>query len=200
MGHDHAHDHHSSDRRILWIAFALNFPLFLLEVWQGFSADSTSLIADSMDFLSDSFSYILTLYVLTKPLSTRAKASIFKAALMLLLAVGALGQGVQNIMHGSIPVYTTMGWVSVLALIANVTTALILFKSRGRDSNMRSIWLCSRNDALSNIFIIIAAYLVYTTGTLWPDIIVALIIAWLEGGAAIQIIKHARSELANKAI
>lgn len=193
-GHCHSHETHH-DRKVLWIAFALNFPLFVLEVWQGMQADSTSLIADSMDFLSDSASYLITLYVLTKPLHIRAKASLFKASLMLLLAAAALLQGVHNIIHGEIPHYFTMGWVGVLALIANIATAVILFKTRGRDSNMRSIWLCSRNDALANIFIIIAAGLVYATGTLWPDLVVALIITWLEGSAALKIIAHAKQEL-----
>lgn len=197
MGHEH-HDHehtHTYDRKILWIAFGLNFPLFLLEVWQGVGADSTSLLADSMDFLSDSFSYLITLYVLSKPLHVRARASLLKASLMLLLAVGALSQGINNILYGDTPHYLTMGWVGTLALIANLATAAILYKTRGRDSNMRSVWMCSRNDALANIFIILAAGLVYATGTLWPDLIVALIITWLEGSSALKIIAHAKIEL-----
>lgn len=191
----HDHDHTGYDRRVLWIAFALNFPLFLLELWQGLQAGSTSLIADSMDFLSDSASYLITMYVLTKPLHVRARASIFKAWLMLALAAGAIYQGVENVMGSHIPAYGTMGWVAMLALVANVVSALLLYKTRGRDSNMRSIWLCSRNDALANIFIMVAAGLVYATGTLWPDLAVALIIMWLEGSAAVKIIRHARSEL-----
>lgn len=199
MGQDHHHEHtHTHDRKILWIAFGLNFPLFVLEVWQGVNANSTSLLADSMDFLSDSFSYLITLYVLTKPLATRAKASLFKASLMLLLAAGALTQGVNNILHGDTPHYFTMGWVGTLALIANLATAALLYNTRGRDSNMRSIWLCSRNDALANIFILIAAGMVYATGSLWPDLIVALVITWLEGGSALKIIAHAKTELREK--
>jgi Co/Zn/Cd efflux system component len=185
----------NTDRKILWIALALNFPLFLIEIWQGLGADSTSLIADSMDFLSDSASYLITLYVLSKPLPVRAKAAIFKAFLMLLLAVAALGQGVHNIIHAQIPAAFTMGWVGILALAANIATAVILFKSRDKDSNMRSVWLCSRNDAIANICIIIAAFFVNFTGTLWPDLIVALVITWLEGSAALKIIAHAKQEL-----
>ncbi len=200
MSGDHHHDHehtYTHDRKILWIAFGLNFPLFMLEVWQGMNADSTSLLADSMDFLSDSFSYLVTLYVLTKPLHIRARASLLKASLMLLLAAAALTQGVNNIFYGDTPHYFTMGWVGTLALIANLSTAIILYKTRGRDSNMSSVWLCSRNDAIANIAIIIAAGLVYATGTLWPDLIVALIITWLEGGSALKIIRHAREEMLN---
>ena len=197
MSGDHAHDHSeiAHDRRVLYIVLALNFSLFLIELWQGLAADSTSLIADSMDFLSDSFSYIITLYVLTKPLHMRAKAALIKAALMLLLAAGALGQGVHNIISGTTPEFSTMGWVGLLALAANLTSAYLLYRTRNRDSNMRSVWLCSRNDAVSNIAIIAAAGLVFATGTLWPDIIVALIITWLEGSSAVKIIAHAKEEL-----
>lgn len=193
-GHyDHTHWEH--DRKILWIVLVLNFSMFLLEIWQGIHAGSTSLIADSMDFLSDSFSYIITMYVLALPLRTRAKASIIKATLMLLLAAGALAQGIHNIVEQQTPVYHTMTWVAILALIANVVSAALLYGSRNRDSNMQSIWLCSRNDAIANIAILIAAYLVYVTSSLWPDFCVALIIMWLEGSSALAIIKQAKKEL-----
>lgn len=195
MSGHHEHCSYAQDRRVLYIVLVLNFAMFMLEVWQGLKADSTSLIADSMDFLSDSFSYGITLYVLSKALSTRAKASLLKASLMLLLAAGALGQGLHNLIHHQTPEYIIMGWVGTLALIVNVTSAMLLYKSRGRDSNMQSVWLCSRNDAIANIAIIIAAGLVYITSTLWPDLIVALFIAWLEGSAALKIIAQAKKEL-----
>ena len=191
----HSHDHASNDRRILYIVLALNFSMFLLEIWQGLEANSTSLLADSMDFLSDSFSYIITLFVLTKSLATKAKASLFKASLMLILAALALVQGVHNIIDNQTPHYLTMGWVGTLALCANVISAYLLYATRNRDSNMESVWLCSRNDAIANIAIIIAAGLVYATHTLWPDLIVALIIAWLGGSSALKIIAHAKVEL-----
>ncbi len=194
----HHHDKFDHDRRILWIVLALNFAMFLLEIWQGFEADSTSLLADSMDFLSDSFSYAITLVVLAKSLSVRAHASLLKAALMLILAGLALTQGTYNFMFGHIPVYTTMAWVGACALIVNLVSAGLLYATRGRDSNMRSVWLCSRNDAIANIMIIIAAGLVYATDTLWPDLLVALLIAWLEGTSAIKIIRQARAELAHR--
>lgn len=192
--HDHAHDF-AHDRKILKIVFVLNFAMFGLEIWQGLQADSTSLLADSMDFLSDSFSYVLTLYVMARHAHTRAKAALLKAGLMLLLAAGALAQGAHNIVLGQVPVYETMGWVASLALVVNVASALLLYRSRGRDSNMQSVWLCSRNDALANILIIFAAVAVYYTGSLWPDLLVALGIAWLGAGAAVKIIRQARSEL-----
>lgn len=194
MSDHHAHEI-ANDRRILWVVLALNFSMFILEIWQGMRADSTSLIADSMDFLSDSFSYMITLYVLTRSLRMRAHASLLKASLMLLLAVGALGQGLHNLINNQTPEYITMGWVGLLALIVNVISAVLLYRSRGRDSNMQSVWLCSRNDAIANLAIIVAAFFVYVSGTLWPDLLVALIIAWLEGSSALKIIAQAKKEL-----
>jgi Co/Zn/Cd efflux system component len=198
MSGDHCHldaETIARDSRSLYIVLAINFAMFLLEIWQGLQADSTSLLADSMDFLSDSFSYGITIYVLTKHIRTRAKASLVKASLMLLLAAAALTQGVHNLIAHETPAYLTMGWVGTLALIANVVSAYILYGSRGRDSNMRSVWLCSRNDAFANIAIMIAAYLVYATGSLWPDLAVALVITVLEGGSALKIIAHAKEEM-----
>jgi cation diffusion facilitator family transporter len=195
----HDHDQQHNDRRILYIVLALNFSMFGLEIWQGLMANSTSLLADSMDFLSDSFSYIITLFVLAKTLSTRAKASLLKAGLMLLLAAVALTQGVHNIYTNETPQFITMGWVGALALAANLISAWLLFSSRNRDSNMRSVWLCSRNDAIANVAIICAAFFVYLTGTLWPDLIVALIIAWLGGSSALKIIAQAKQELRENA-
>jgi len=192
--HNHSHDI-AHDRRVLWIVLALNFFMFALEIWQGFAANSSSLIADSMDFLSDSFSYGVTIYVLTKPLSMRAHASLLKANLMLMLAVFALYQGISNIIANEIPAFVTMGWVGGLALTINLISAGLLYRSSHRDSNMRSVWLCSRNDAIANILIIIAAGLVYMSGTLWPDLAAALFIAGLEGGSALKIIAEAKQEL-----
>lgn len=193
--HCHTHDEFAHDRKVLWIVLTLNFSMFLLEIWQGMIANSSALLADSMDFLSDSFSYIITLYVITKHIRARARAALIKASLMLLLAFGAFSQGLYNLFVHATPVYETMGWVGALALCANVISAVLLYSSRGRDSNMRSVWLCSRNDAFANILIIIAAFLVYLTGSLLPDLLVALGIAWLEGGSALKIIRHAKEEL-----
>lgn len=199
MGHDHDrehdHCHITHDRKMLWIVLALNAAMFFLELWQGVAAGSTALIADSMDFFSDSISYAITLYVIQKHIHTRAKAALLKASFMLLLAACALMQGGYNLLHHTTPEYETMGWVGALALAVNIISAILLFSSRGRDSNMRSVWLCSRNDAFANIMILIAAYLVFATNSLYPDLLVALGIAWLEGGSAIKIIRHAKEEL-----
>ena len=193
MSHDHHHD--ARDRRTLWIVLALNFSMFVVEIWQGLAAHSTSLLADSMDFLSDSFSYGITLYVLSRPLRMRAHASLIKASLMLLLAAGALAQGGYNIAAGNLPTAEVMGIVGTMALAINLISAWLLYRSRNRDSNMQSVWLCSRNDAIANIAIILAAGAVSLTQSLWPDMIVALFIAWLEGSSALKIIAQAQGEL-----
>ncbi len=192
----HHHDH-SLDyaRHALYIALALNFGMFIIEVWQGLSSNSTSLIADSVDFLSDSFSYVVTLYVLEKSLKTRAYSSLLKAILMLCLAAVALSQGVHNLLANNTPQSFTMGWVAALALVANFSSAFLLYRTRKRDSNMESVWLCSRNDSIASLAIIIAAFLVHYTGSMWPDMVVALIITWLASSAALKIIIDAKKEL-----
>ncbi len=193
--HTHEHDHIIHDRKMLWIVLILNISMFVIELWQGIAADSSALLADSMDFFSDSLSYIISLYVITKHIHVRAKAALIKAALMLILAGAALTQGAFNMIEHTTPIYSTMGWVGTLALTVNIISAALLYSSRGRDSNMHSVWLCSRNDIISNLMILLAAYLVFTTGSLYPDLLVALAIAWLEGHSALKIIAHAKSEL-----
>lgn len=190
-------EHHSlqHSRHVLTIALAINFTMFLIELWQGLSVNSTSLLADSMDFLSDSFNYLISLWVLAKAITVRAKASIVKASCMLIIALLVLIQGARNVMLGELPEAFTMGWIGLLALAANLFTTMILYKTRHHDSNMESVWLCSRNDALANLFIITAAGLVYMTGTLWPDLVAAAIIAWLGISSALRIIVHAKQEL-----
>ena len=193
--HNHDHNHITHDSKMLWIVLILNAFMFFLELWQGIEADSSALLADSMDFFSDSLSYIISLYVITKHIHVRAKAALIKAALMLTLAGAALTQGAFNLVEHTTPIYSTMGWVGMLALTVNIICAALLYNSRGRDSNMHSVWLCSRNDIISNLMILLAAYLVYSTSSLYPDLLVALAIAWLEGSSAIKIIRHAKSEL-----
>lgn len=195
MSDGHSHCDVTHDKRMLWIVLFLNVAMFFLELWQGMKADSTALIADSMDFFSDSLSYIITLYVIQRHIHIRAKAALVKASFMLLLATAAILQGIFNFIYDATPNYETMGLVGTLALIINIISAMLLYNSRGRDSNMHSVWLCSRNDAFANILILVAAFFVYATNSMWPDLLVALGIAWLEGGSALKIIHHAKQEL-----
>lgn len=197
MSDNHTHDHDliNHDRKMLWIVLLLNGSMFFLELWQGMRADSSSLIADSMDFFSDSLSYIITLYVIQKHIHIRAKAALVKASFMILLAILAIGQGVHNMIGHNTPVSLTMGWVGLLALSVNIGSAMLLYNSRDRDSNMKSVWLCSRNDAIANLLILLAAFLVFISNSPYPDLIVAVGIALLEGSSAIKIISHAMQEL-----
>ncbi len=194
MGGHHDHDLNTS-KRVIWAVLVLNLGMFLIEIFQGIDADSSSLIADSIDFLSDSFSYAITLYVMHKALYLRAKAAIIKAYCMFGVSAVVLLQAIHNIVEDCLPNHVTMGWVGALALLVNVICTILLFRTRGKDSNMQSIWLCSRNDAIGNLLIIIAAGLVYATNSLWPDLAAALVIAGLASTSALKIIKQAKQEL-----
>lgn len=183
-------------RRILWLALLVNFIMFGVEVVAGVQSGSVSLLADSLDFLGDAANYGISLWVLSMSLVIRAKASLVKALTMGLFGVFVLGSAIWNAIEGSVPNATTMSIIGVIALCANLGVALLLYAYRNGDSNMRSVWLCTRNDAIGNIAVIIAAMGVLATGSAWPDLIVAGIMAVLALSASWQVIHHARSELA----
>jgi cation diffusion facilitator family transporter len=184
-------------RRILWIALIVNATMFLIEIIFGVQASSVSLLADAIDFLGDSANYAISLWVLAMSVQARAKASLVKAAFMALFGIGVLAHAVVNLISGVIPDAQTMTLIGFLALVANVAVAVLLYAYRNGDSNMRSVWLCTRNDALGNVAVIIAALGVFGTGTAWPDLIVASIMAVLALTAAKQIFVQATRELKN---
>lgn len=195
------HDHepsHSPDpkyRRILWIALTVNFVMFVIEIIFSQRANSVSLLADSIDFLGDAANYGISIWVLAMSVRTRARASLLKAASMGLFGVGVLAHAIWNAITGVVPDAHTMTFVGLLALAANLGVAWLLYAYRNGDSNMRSVWLCTRNDALGNIAVVFAAIGVFGTGTNWPDLIVAAIMAALALSAAVQVFKQARREL-----
>jgi Co/Zn/Cd efflux system component len=182
-------------RRILWIALIVNAAMFLIEMFFSLQADSVSLLADSIDFLGDAGNYAISLWVLAMSVHTRAKASLVKAAFMAMFGIVVLVHAVMNVISGVIPNAQTMTLIGFLALAANVGVAILLYAYRNGDSNMRSVWLCTRNDALGNVAVIIAALGVFGTGTAWPDLIVAVIMALLALTAAKQIVVQATREL-----
>ena len=182
-------------RRILWIALAVNAVMFVIEVFFSWQSQSVSLLADSIDFLGDAANYGISLWVLAMSVRARATASLFKAASMALFGAGVLIHAIWNATTGVIPDAQTMSLIGLLALVANLAIAMLLYAYRNGDSNMRSVWLCTRNDALSNIAVIIAAIGVFGTGTAWPDLFVAMVMASLALTGAWQIIKQARQEL-----
>jgi Co/Zn/Cd efflux system component len=184
-------------RRILWFALAVNALMFVVEIAASWLSGSMALQADALDFLGDSFNYAISLVVLGMALRTRAQAALVKGATMAAFGLWVLGSTAHRVWVGTPPDAGVMGTVGLLALSANVAVAVALFRYRGGDSNMRSIWLCSRNDALGNIAVIGAAAGVFATGAHWPDLLVAGIVASLNLSAAAQVARHAMGELAS---
>lgn len=182
-------------RRILWIALLVNLSMFVVEIASGVHTGSVSLLADSLDFLGDAANYGISLFVLGMGLASRARASLFKALCMLLFGIGVLSMAGWQALSGEIPEAITMGLIGSLALAANLLVAVLLFRYREGDSNMRSVWLCTRNDALGNLAVLLAAVGVFGTGTAWPDLLVATIMASLAISAAVQVMRQARTEL-----
>ncbi len=183
-------------RRVLWTALLINAAMFAVEIVSGLRAGSASLLADSLDFLGDAANYGISLWVLGMSLSSRAWASIVKAASMATFGVGVLGSTVWHAASGTLPQAGTMGVIGALAFAANLATAAILYAWRDGDSNMRGVWLCTRNDALGNLAVLAAALGVFGTGSAWPDLAVAAIMASLALSAATQVLRQARGELA----
>jgi cation diffusion facilitator family transporter len=186
-------------RKILWVALVVNLGMFGVEIIAGLRAGSVSLLADSLDFLGDAANYGISLAVLGMSLTLRARASLFKALSMLVFGVGVLLAAIWHLLSGQVPDAPTMGVVGGLALLANVGVAALLYAYREGDSNMRSVWLCSRNDALGNIAVLFAAFGVFGTGSAWPDLLVASIMAGLAVTSSYQVMRHARQELAEEA-
>ncbi|MEK8082327.1 cation diffusion facilitator family transporter [Pseudomonas sp. XK-1] len=186
-------------RKILWAALVLNLGMFGVEIVAGMRAGSVSLLADSLDFLGDAANYGISLWVLGMSLTLRARASLFKALSMLVFGVGVLIAAIWHLFSGQVPDAPTMGVVATLALLVNVGVAALLYAYREGDSNMRSVWLCSRNDALGNIAVLLAALGVFGTGSAWPDLLVASIMAGLAVTSSYQVMRHARQELAEEA-
>lgn len=194
-GHDHDHDHGNAARPALWIALVLNAAMFLVEIWAGLSAGSTSLLADSVDFLGDAANYGLALAVLSMALVWRARVALLKGITMGLFGLWVAGMTIHHAIAGTVPEPATMGIVGFAALAVNVLVTVILFRFRNGDSNMRAVWICSRNDALGNLAVMAAASGVFVTGTGWPDLAVAAFMAALALSGSVQVIRHARLDL-----
>lgn len=185
-------------RRILWLALVANWVMFAIEGTAGTLAGSSSLQADAVDFLADGATYGLTLYVAAKSLLWRASAGFAKGLMMGAFGVGVLVWTGYRAFHPGLPEAATMGLVGTLALVVNVWVALILYRFRHGDSNMRSVWLCTRNDAINNIAVIAAAGGVAVTASRWPDLAVGMGIAALEISAAWVVIRQAAGEIRSR--
>ena len=182
-------------RRALWIALAVNAFMFLAEVAASWSSGSVSLLADAVDFFGDAANYGLSLAVLSMALHVRSKAAIVKAACMAAFGVFVLARAAWALQAGTPPEPVTMGVVAAAALVANLGVALLLYRHRSGDANMRSVWICSRNDAIGNAAVGLAAFGVFGTGTAWPDLLVASLMAVLAITGAASVLRHARIDL-----
>ncbi|OYW85379.1 MAG: cation transporter [Sphingobium sp. 32-64-5] len=185
-------------RRMLWIALAINLAMFLGEIVAGIASGSRSLQADALDFLGDSANYAISLGVAGMALGWRSRAALLKGGTILAFGLYVLVTTVLAALGRGVPQAETMGIVGVIALIANGSVALMLYRYRSGDANMRSVWICSRNDAIGNLAVLLAAAGVVGTGTAWPDLAVALIMAALGIWGGLQIISQARAELRPK--
>lgn len=181
-------------KKILWIVIFINGGMFFVELIAGFIADSTALKADALDFLGDSVAYIATFMVIGKPLKTRALVALFKGLSLGLMAVFVLGFTLYKVFVFGTPEPFTMGVIGLIALVANIVSVLLLMRYKDGDSNIRSVWLCSRNDAIGNVAVILAGLGVFATGTIWPDIVVAFIIAGLFMHSSVKITIQALEE------
>ena len=182
-------------RRVLWIALFVNAGMFVVELAGGWNAGSVSLLADAVDFFGDAANYGLSLFVLALAPVWRSRTALIKGLTMGAYGIFVLATAVFNFARNVVPDPATMGSVGLLALAANLGVAVLLFAYRNGDSNMRSVWLCTRNDAIGNVAVLLAALGVFGTGAGWPDIVVAAVMGGLGLTAAIAVIQQARSEL-----
>jgi Co/Zn/Cd efflux system component len=186
-------------RRALWVVLVINMAMFGVEMASGLFAHSVSLQADALDFLGDSANYILTLMVLGMSMRWRSGAALVKGATMGLFGLWVIGQATWNLYYGALPGAFVMGSVGFLALAANVASAGLLYAFRSGNANMRSVWLCSRNDAIGNVAVMLAAGGVFSLGSAWPDLVVALVMAALALSSSTLILRQAAGELRGQA-
>ncbi|MFM9880455.1 MAG: cation transporter [Burkholderiaceae bacterium] len=200
----HCHDHCQAPaatndpryRRILWLALCLNAVMFVVELVSGLSASSVSLLADAIDFFGDAANYGVSLLVLSMGALARGRAALLKGACMGLFGVFVLVQAAWAAYSGVVPEPFIMGWIGLLALAVNVLVAAMLYAWREGDANMRSVWLCSRNDAIGNLAVIAAAFGVWSSHTAWPDLGVAVVMGLLALSSAWSVWRQARGEMA----
>ena len=182
-------------RKVLWVALAINLAMFFVEVLGGFKSGSVSLMADAIDFFGDAANYAVSLAVLGMSLLWRARAAALKGLTMGIFGLLVLTKALWSFKTGTMPEPYTMGVIGAIALAANASVAFMLYAYREGDANMRSVWLCSRNDAIGNIAVMLAAFGVFGSGSAWPDLLVAIIMASLGLSAAVHVLKRASVEL-----
>jgi Co/Zn/Cd efflux system component len=194
------HRGNSGYRRVLWAVLAINAVMFVVEIGAGLAAGSAALQADALDFLGDGANYAISLIVVGMALRYRASAALAKGATMGLFGLWVIGTVIWHSVHGTLPSAFTMGAVGFAALAANAGSFGLLWSYRGGDANMRSAWICTRNDVLGNLAVLLAALGVFGTGTGWPDVIVAAIMAALALQGATTVVQQSSKELLQQVI
>lgn len=182
-------------QRVLWLIIGLNATMFLVEAVTSVIAGSMALQADALDFFGDTITYTITLWVIGRPLRWRATAALVKGFTLAALGLWVLGSTFYRVLVLGLPNELMMGTVGLMAFVVNLTSALLLLRYRDGDANVRSVWLCSRNDAIGNLAVVLAAVGVFATQTPWPDLLVAAILAGLFLYSALLIIRQSLGEL-----
>lgn len=180
----------SNHRRVLWIVLVINAAMFFVEGWAGLLAHSTSLLADALDMLGDALVYGFSLFVLSRSARWQAGASVAKGAFMLAFGLGVLGEATYKVIYPILPSVETMGLIGAVALAANLVCFFLLYRHRSDNLNLRSTWLCSRNDLIANVGVLLAAAGSYLLTSRWPDIVVGVLIACLFLSSAIGVLKQ----------
>ena len=182
-------------RKVLIVVLVINAVLFVVEAGAGLLAHSTALLADSLDMLGDSLVYAFSLYVLWRSAEWRATAAVLKGIVMAAFGIGVLAEAVYKITAAVVPVAETMGIIGLLVLLGNGLCFLLLFRHRSDDLNMRSTWLCSRNDIIANLAVLVAAMGVKVFDASWPDVLVGAAIAALFLKSAVSVLRESFFEL-----
>ena len=193
--HDPKFDGMSSGfKRALWVVIAINGTMFIVEMAAGAMAGSQALKADALDFLGDTLTYGLSLLVIGMSLKVRATAALIKGLSLAAMGIWVFATTAYQTLVLGVPSAPLMGSVGLLALGANLASVLVLMRYKDGDANVRSVWLCSRNDAIGNVAVMMAAGGVYLTGSAWPDLIVAGLLAALFLWSSVQTLKQAIDE------
>jgi Co/Zn/Cd efflux system component len=197
-GHARTFDGVSGDyKRRLWLVIAINATMFATEIIAGAVAGSVAMWADALDFLADAATYGLSLAVIGMAVAVRARVALLKGISLTLMGLWVFGATVWQVFVIGVPRAEIMGAIGFLALFANLVSVLILMRYKDGDANVRSVWLCSRNDAIGNVAVMLAAIGVWGTATKWPDLVVAGFMATLFLSSSVQIVRQAIAELKN---
>lgn len=180
--------------KVLWVVLVINATMFVIELTSGIVGHSVSLVGDSLDMLGDAFAYGSSLYVINRGMKAKAGSAMLKGGIMLVTGLTVLGRVLHQVFSQTNPDPQIMGSIALLALVANVTCLLLLMRHRSDDINMSSVWLCSRNDIVANVSVLIGAGLVALTTSQWPDIIIGLALTGLFLTSAFKVFQSARVE------